>query len=422
MRRTAPIFTLLSFVTFALVPLAAGSLATGCLSDSGDTADAGDGGTTADGSSSGGDSSTPGSDGGDPGDGSTGGDGQAGDDPTANQNNKDSTTDITYLDDLSKHPGCTTAGLDARVAVDGTAAGYTAAALPNFPCAAKEYAPATDDPKKPIILLVHGNSSTPLDWETYSGDTNKTPMIAETLVADGYHVYAADFRYDKVPDPTDTTTGNPAKNFDHGWATPILQGLVASLVQKYPNQKINMAGFSLGTTIIRDALRRMQRAGKHPFEHVHSLLLASGANHGVSTFASLCNDVNNPANKTLRGLVACQLGNRDAYDPVPFLIPLNGDSGSFETPCADGNTAFGQRGVCGGNKVVYTTVVFQDPPSGPLQDEFVSQTSAKLAGADNKTVDQVDSTKYFINGLFQHHYGAIRSAEGIAIAKAALEQ
>jgi len=415
MRRTAPILAFLSF--------AAATFAAGCLSDSGDTADAGDAGNTSDSSTSGGDSSTSGPDdgGGGQGDGQSG-DGQTGDDPTADQDDKDSTVDITYLDDLSKHPGCTTVGLDARVAVDGTAASYTPANIPGYPCAAKEYAPASDDPKKPIIVLVHGNSSTPLDWETYSGDTNKTPMIAETLVADGYHVYAVDFRYDKVPDPTDSTTGNPAKNFDHGWAAPILQSLVAALVQKYPNQKINMAGFSLGTTIIRDALRRLHRAGKHPFEHVHSLLLASGANHGVSTFQALCTDVNNPTNKTLRGMVACQLGNRDAYAPVPFLTPLNGAAGAFETPCADGNTAFGQHGVCGGNKVVYTTVVFQDPPSGPLQDEFVSQTSAKLAGADNKTVDQIDTTKYFINGLFQHHYGAIRSAPGIAIAKQALEQ
>jgi pimeloyl-ACP methyl ester carboxylesterase len=345
-----------------------------------------------------------------------------GGDPTTNTRNQDSAVDITYRDDLSQHPGCTTAGLGSRVAIDGTPASYTPASLPGFNCAAKEYTPpANEDTSKAIVLLVHGNSSTPLDWETFSGDPNKTPMISETLLADGYHVYAADFRYDMVGDPSDMNTGNPAKNFDHGWATPILEGTLAALFQKYPNRKINVAGFSLGTTIIRDALRRLLRNGANPFAHVHSILLASGANHGVSTWA-YCNDENNPANKTMRGMVVCQLGNRDNFMATPFLEPLNGDGGSFETPCADGNTAYGQSGVCGGNHILYTTVVFQDPQNGPLQDEFVSQTSSALSGATNKTVSDVDSTTYFLNGALKHHYGAIRSTQGVQIAQQALEQ
>ena len=347
---------------------------------------------------------------------------EAGADPATNPNDTDSTVNITYMDDLTMHPGCSTAGLTSRLAIDGDPAGYTAAVLPGFPCAAKEYpVPPNEDVTKPIVLLVHGNSSTPNDWQTYDKDPASTPMISETLVADGYHVYAADFRYDLVNDSSDPMTGNPAKNFDHGWATPILQSLIDALIQKYPTRKLNIAGFSLGPTIIRDALRRMLRAGKNPFSHIHALHLASGANHGVSTFAAYCGSQTNPMNKTRAGLAACQLGNRDAYMATPFLTPLNGGSDSFDTPCADGNTAYGQTGVCGGNTVVYTTVVFQDPPNGPLQDEFVSQASAHLNGANNQTVTDVDPTGYFINGMFKHHYGAIRSAQGIAIAKAALE-
>ena len=93
-------------------------------------------------------------------------------------NTADSTADITYLDDLGKHPGCSTAGLSARTNLDGTPASYTPAVIPGYPCAAKEYKPASgDDPSKNIVVLVHGNSSTPTDWETYVNDTAKTPMI-----------------------------------------------------------------------------------------------------------------------------------------------------------------------------------------------------------------------------------------------------
>jgi hypothetical protein len=126
----------------------------------------------------------------------------------------------------------------------------------------------------------------------------------------------------------------------------------------------------------------------------------------------------------MAGLAACQLGNRAGYVPTPFEIPLNGgstDAVSFDTPCSDGMTAYGMTGVCGCNTVVYTTVVFQDPESGPLLDEFVSQASAHLNGANNQTVNQIEPDTFFFKGLFPHHYGAIRSAEGIAIAKAALE-
>jgi pimeloyl-ACP methyl ester carboxylesterase len=342
--------------------------------------------------------------------------------PATNPNDEDPTANITYMDDLATHPGCTTSGLAAREAADGTPAGYTAAVINGgaFKCAAKEY--GTDgDGSKPIVVLVHGNSSTPGDWETFAGDSTSGPMISETLVADGYHVYASDVRYDMVPKDT---TNNPTQNYDHGWAVPIVENLLTNLFAQYPVPRMfNIAGFSIGPTVIRDALRRMLRNGQNPFARVHALHFASGGNHGVSSYTDLCGSETAPLNGTMAGLAACQLGNRSGYVLTPFETPLNGqtDAASFDTPCSDGTTAYGQTGVCGGNTVVYTTVVFEDPESGPLLDEFVSQASAHLNGANNMTVNQLEPDTFFFKALFPHHYGAIRSAQGIAIAKAALE-
>ena len=341
---------------------------------------------------------------------------------------------VTYMDNLATHPGCSTAGLSTRRAVDGSDAGYTAAVINGgaYTCAAKEY--GTDDGKKPIVVLVHGNSSTPLDWEAYAGDTAHTPMIAETLVADGYHLYAADVRYDLVP--TDTQN-NPAKNFDHDWAVPIVESLLTNLFAQYPAPRMfNLAGFSTGSTVLRDALRRMLRNGENPFARVHSVLYASGANHGSSSYATECVNENAPMNTTMAGLVACQVGNRTNYTVTPFELPLNGgatDLASFETPCADGNTAYGQTGACGCNAVQYTTSVYADGPGGTLLDEFVSEASAMLDGATNMTVTQPEPgmctgtgasavcTGYFFYPNYEYHYGSIRSAQGIALAKSSLE-
>ena len=341
---------------------------------------------------------------------------------------------VAYMDNLAMHPGCSTTGLTTRLAVDGTAAGYTAAVINGgaYKCAAKEY--GTDDGAKPIVVLVHGNSSTPGDWEAFVNDASHTPMIAETLVADGVHAYAADVRYDLVP--TDTTN-NPAKNFDHGWAVPIVESLLTNLFAQYPAPRMfNLAGFSTGSTVLRDALRRMLRKGENPFARIHGILYASGANHGGSAYATDCVNESSPANPTMAGLVACQVGNRTNYTLTPFESPLNGgqlDLPSFDTPCADGSTAYGQTGACGCNTVHYTTSVYADGANGTLLDELVSQASAMLDGAQNLTVTQTEPgtctgsgssmtcSGYFFYPSFEHHYGSIRSVQGIAIAKTALE-
>jgi len=335
----------------------------------------------------------------------------AGDDPSTNEGNKDG---ITYRS-LDGHPGCTSAGIETRSAGCPKEGGaYKQIDLPGYRCAGKGYPVANDDPAKPIVLLIHGNSDAPSGWEKFAGDPSGAPqaMIADKLVEAGYRVIAADFRFDKVDDPLDKDTGNPGQNFDHGWATPIAEHLIETVMTTYPTRKISMVGFSLGSTIIRDALRRLHRAKKKPYERVKDLVLGAGANHGVSTFRALC-----PANKTMRGIVACQLGDRTAYQPTDFLKALNGPDGAWEAPCADGETAFGQKGVCGGNKVRWTTIVMKDKPDGTFQDEFVSEGSSALKGANNLTVStgDPDVSKYFCNGLLDDHYGAVRSAAGLKL-------
>jgi pimeloyl-ACP methyl ester carboxylesterase len=339
-----------------------------------------------------------------PGDAATAGD------PTTNPNDVDA---ITYRD-LSAHPGCTTAGLK-----------YPAAQIPGYTCAAKEYpmGSVAEDKTKPIVLLIHGNSSSPTDWEPYPAGST-TPMLADRLVAQGFHVFAVDMRIDTTDDPTtnDPKTGNAAHNIDHGWGVPIVEHFVESVMAAYPDRQISMVAFSYGPTTTRDALRRLLRKGKNPFARIKSLVFCSGGNHGVSSFRKKCVDPANPANVTMAGRVACEMGDLVAFTPTTFDTPLNGASAAYETPCSDGNTAYGQSGVCGGHTVHYTTVVMRDVSQGTYQDEFVSEGSAALAGADNQTLqlsDQ-DQTGYFYNGIFKNHFGSIRSEAGLGKIIAAL--
>ena len=43
----------------------------------------------------------------------------------------------------------------------------------------------------------------------------------------------------------------------------------------------------------------------------------------------------------MRGRVTCELGDRTSYVQTAFHKPLNGPDGAFETPCLDGDNAFG---------------------------------------------------------------------------------
>jgi hypothetical protein len=342
-------------------------------------------------------------------------------DPGSNSVNADT---LKYRD-LATHPGCSTVGLETRGAGNedspksNNMKPYVAATIPGYKCAAKVYPVAKEDTTKPIVLLVHGNSSTPSDWEAHP--MGGTPMLAERLTTAGFKTIAVDFRYDLVDDPVgpDGNTGNPAKNMDHAWTVPIAQHFFESVFKANPGRKFSIVSFSLGPTVVRDALRKMHRGGQKPFARLQHLVFAAGAHHGVSTFRALCGK-----NETMRGTVTCQMGDRTAFTVTDFLKPLNGPTGEYETPCADGSTAWGQAGVCDGNKVSYTTVTMRDPKDGTYQDEFVSESAAKLNGADNKVVEltDTDATLYFYNGLFKSHYGAVRSEAGLKIIVDALSK
>jgi len=311
---------------------------------------------------------------------------------------------IQYRDDMGHHPGCSVVNLS-----------YPAASLTGYPCAAKEYpfpSGVSEDVSKPIVLLIHGNSDTPAEFEKYPATTGM-PMLSERLTQAGFKTLAVDYRIDLVDDPqSNNTTENAARNVDHGWATPIVEHFLENAMAAYPNRRFTIIGFSLGVTIARDALRRLYIKGTHPFTHVQDVVLLAGANHGVSTFARLCG-----SNPTMRGRVACQLGPRDNFVPPDFMKALNGANGSYETPCSDGHSAFGDSSACAGTTVRYTTVVMKDIADGSYQDEFVSEASSRLEGADNRHIGLMDTDQsgYFFNGLLKNHYGSARSEAALTI-------
>jgi hypothetical protein len=335
------------------------------------------------------------------------------------------------------HPGCTTDGLM-----------YTPASIPGFTCAARDL-PFPDgvqeDKAKPIVILVHGNSDTPSGWMSFlhpnpsslsfPADTTARDQLAELLPAAGFRTIALDARTDKIDDaasPQGKDIGNTPKNADHGWQVPLVEELVRRIAIAYPDRHLALVGFSLGATTVRDALRRLwvEYADKqwdvNILARVDAVVVASGANHGVVSFASECGK-----NLTMRGTVTCEMGQRNQYTQTRFHRALNGppqadsQGGWWETPCADGDYAFGVRDACGKHVVAYTTITMQDLPDGTQQDEFVSEQSSRLypTACANNLVDGLsdfDTSGYFYNGYFRNHYGSVRSVAGIAKVVAAL--
>ncbi|NPC82572.1 alpha/beta hydrolase [Pyxidicoccus fallax] len=319
------------------------------------------------------------------------------------------------------------------------------ARIPGYPCAAKEYTQNNEDTTKPIVILVHGNSTRPHSWEKFmlqpgtpvetayenvqfTADTTARNQLAETLIAQRYRVIAVDFRTDLVTsiDPSaNSATQNSSGNIDHGWATPILQGLLKAVMRDQPNRKVALIGHSLGVTVARDALRRMYvewstgRAGAiNPFPQVSHVILGSGANHGVSTYdpamGSLCQ--NNP---TMRGTIVCEMGSRSNYTQTYFHAPLNGPRDLFATPCADGDYAFGRTGQCGGNVVKYYTITMTDKERGTnYQDLYVSEAASRIdmdgcVKNTLTTLNDYDTSGYFSKGFIANHFGSVRSAAGL---------
>lgn len=382
---------------------------------------------------------------------------------------------------LSNHPGCFTTNLYYDKANttgttpykdgnnDGKWTGATAfggpnaatnfidgdkANIPGYPCAAKEYSQPNEDTSKPIVILVHGNSTRPHTWEKFllppgtqpttsfenvqfTADTQERQQLAERLIASRYRVIAVDFRTDIVTsiDPSaNSTTQNASGNIDHGWSTPILQGLLKAVMKNQPNRKVAIIGHSLGVSVVRDALRRLyveHVQGKadaiNPFPHVSHVILGSGANHGVSTYdpalGALCAN-----NKTMRGTIVCEMGSRSNYVQTYFHKPLNGPRDLFSTPCADGDYAFGKTGQCEGNVVKYYTITMTDKEKGTnYQDLYVSEAASRLdmdGCVTNKltTLSDYDTSGYFNKGFIANHFGSLRSEAGMNLTLQYLAQ
>lgn len=356
-----------------------------------------------------------------------------------------------YRDDLASHPGCmprASYGNNVEFLVtdnQATVPAGAAASIDGYPCAAKEYEQPAEDATKPIVILVHGNSSSVTTFEEYAnsdlaGDTitnvagfeivvesEARPQLATRLLDAGYRVISFDARTDLVNTLADydatTATGNAFRNIDHGWAVPMLQALVRAVLTENPTRRISLVGHSLGVSVIRDALRRLyleHRAGEegavNPFARIQDVVLLSGSNHGVSAGQVLCDTFEH-----MRGTVGCEMGDRGTFVPTYFTRPLNGPNDLFAAPCADGSYAYGERDQCDGNVVEYTTITMEDIPSGELQDEFVSETSSQLDlenCVDNEliTLSDYDRSGYFFTGapgFFANHFGSARSPAGI---------
>lgn len=357
-----------------------------------------------------------------------------------------------YRDDLASHPGCA-----PREAYDGNSEPFmsdnqaqvpagTQASIPGYPCAAKEYDQPAEDTSRPIVILVHGNSSGVPSFEEYHNpekagtelqnfqgfaftmDSAPSEQLASKLLAAGHRVIAFDARVDLVATLEDwdseSETGNPFMNIDHGWTVPMLQSLIKAVMVQNPNRKVSLVGHSLGVTAVRDALRRLYlesvdgaSGAVNPFAHVADVILLSGANHGVGS-GPLCDKFEH-----MRGTVACEMGDRAAYMPTYFLRRLNGPNDLFAAPCADGDYAFGTSGACNGNRVDYLTVTMEDIPGGELQDEFVSEDSSQLnldGCVDNQLIglDGYDSSGYFFTnawGFLANHFGSARAPAGMQL-------
>ncbi|MEQ8275061.1 MAG: alpha/beta hydrolase [Deltaproteobacteria bacterium] len=360
-----------------------------------------------------------------------------------------------YRDDLANHPGCAPramygANMSEPFVSDNeaTVPGGSPAAITGYDCAAKEYTQANEDTTKPIVILVHGNSSGVTSFEEYftaalSGttitnlagfevvvDTAVREQLATKLIADGYRVIGFDARVDAVATlgdySADQMTGNPFLNIDHGWIVPPLQSLIKAVMTNNPSRKVSVIGHSLGVTAVRDALRRLyveNKAGAagsvNPFAQLQDVILLSGANHGVSS-GPACETV---LGEIMRGTVTCEMGDRTAFQPTYFSRPLNGPGDLYTTPCADGDFAYGEHEQCGGNVVEYTTVTMEDIPNGDLQDEFVSEASSALDNGgcvENEliTLGDYDTSGYFFTGapgFLANHFGSARSNAGVQL-------
>ena len=174
---------------------------------------------------------------------------------------------------------------------------------------------------------------------------------------------------------------------------PLLQELIKQVAIANPDRHIALVGFSLGATTVRDALRRLwvEWADRTWDVNIFSRVDTVVARVGREPRRRQLREASAALNLTMRGTVTCEMGQRNQYTetdvPPPAQRPADttthGEFGGWwETPCADGDYAFGKRGACGGHTVAYTTITMQDLPNGTQQDEFVSEHASRLYPTD----------------------------------------
>ncbi len=399
-----------------------------------------------------------------------------------------------YRDDLPRHPGCLprasydgalflNRGNQAEVppglpvqSVDPQSPAY----LIDYPCAAKAYQMPTGtavDPAKPVVILVHGGMASPNSWEEFvdpalidvnpdlagtqlrsansfefTADSAPREMFAHKLLTQGFQVYAADFRSDRVrelvganPDAStdDPGFGDGFGSVDHGWSVPLVQALIKAVMLTHTRQQIALVGHGLGATVARDALRRLYkefrdgRSTLNPYPRVNHVVLASGFFHGLAGATYCCTNF-----ATMLGTRGCELGDLHASAPTPFMMTLNGPEDLFSVPCADGYSAYGDENACDGHTVLYTTLGMTDIGDQTQDEEGNQQTTrlnvdrytigpnGQLSVTEANCVDNrvlsladFDSSGYFFEvhpGYLANHFGSIRSDEGMALILARL--
>jgi len=193
----------------------------------------------------------------------------------------------------------------------------------------------TENTSLPIVLLVHGNSDTPPS--SSASRRTPAPRCSSSSSRGRARTYAVDMRIDKNDDPKgNLQTENAANNIDHGWATPIVQHFIEATLAAFPDRRRVGHRFSLGVTVVRDALRACTwltwRAAPTP----------GSASTASSSWRRQprCLDVPHPVRleSDHAGRVACEMGDRLAFTPTDFMQPLNARTAPTRPPAPTGRT------------------------------------------------------------------------------------
>ncbi len=375
------------------------------------------------------------------------------------------TFDGKYMDDLENHPGCVkrgyydgNTGFITRVIIEenynliintnvATVPEGVEANLPGFVCSAKEYTIDNEDTTKPIVVLVHGNLDSINAWEEFfvtdfAGDyalnsdtiildTEPGEKLASKLIKNGFKTFAVDLRTDLVA----TLNGFGAANingkdysktsllYSTGWAVPIVQNLIKSILINYPSRKISIIAHSSGTIFARDAVRRLfseyineQAGAVNPLPRIKDIILLNAINHGYTDFSEplACETDFSQSTQNI-----CQIGFIE-LPATEFMKRINGTRDKWTTPCGDGQYAFNLEGYCQDNNIRYYSIMLDEDKTNKLY--FDSITTIESASLNSPYCENIrlstsayDSSGFYGKGDEAYHYGGNRSDEGMEL-------